>query len=116
MKPTDIGQTVLQQSDVMPHLLSLHVTSGCVTVSKIHGIGKTTALGVLKSGHVPPPLGNLSASQEQLVKQGTSFIGVCYGNSPSVLTMSEHRFLKWKNVTQKQDAQARELTTSISSI
>ena len=59
MKPIDIGQTVLEQSDVMPHLLSLHVISGCDTVSKIHGIGKTTALGVLKSGHVPPPLGNL---------------------------------------------------------
>ena len=58
------------------------------------------SLGVLKSGHVPPPLGNLSVSQEQLVKQGTSFIGVCYGNSPSVMTMSEHRFLKWKNVTK----------------
>jgi len=76
------------------------VISGCDTVSKIHGIGKTTTLGVLKSGHVPPPLGNLSVSQEQLVKQGTSFIGVCYGNSPSAMTMSEHRFLKWKNVTK----------------
>jgi len=78
------------------------VISGCDTVSKTHGIGKTTALGVLKSGHVPPPLGNLSVSPEQLVKQGTSFIGVCYGNSTSVLTMSEHRSLKWKNVTKSK--------------
>ena len=57
-------------------------------------------LRVLKREHVPQPLGNLSVSQEQLVKHGTSFIGVCYGNSPSVMTMSEHRFLKWKNVTK----------------
>jgi len=59
----------------MPHLLSLHVISGCVTVSKIHGIGKTTALGVLKSGHVPSPLGNLSVSQEQLVNQAPLSLG-----------------------------------------
>jgi len=80
MKPIDIGQTVLEKIDVMPHFLLLHVISGCDTVSKIHGIGKTTTLGVLKSGHVPPPLGNLRVSQEQLVKQGTFF----------------HRGLLWK--------------------
>jgi len=59
----------------MHHLLSLHVTSGWVTVSKIDGVGKTTALGVLKSGHVPPLLGNLSVSLEQLVKRAPLLSG-----------------------------------------
>eukprot|EP00745_Piridium_sociabile_P031048 TRINITY_DN51469_c0_g2_i2.p1 TRINITY_DN51469_c0_g2~~TRINITY_DN51469_c0_g2_i2.p1 ORF type:complete len:652 (+),score=127.59 TRINITY_DN51469_c0_g2_i2:129-2084(+) len=100
MKPIDINQTVIERKNIIPHLLSMHVITGCDTVSKPHGIGKTRGLTSLKSGHFPPPLGDLSVSHEDLVKKGTSFIGVCYGNPSSLTSMSEHRFQKWKNMTK----------------
>ena len=40
MKPLNIDQTELKQSDIMPNLLSLHVISGCDIDSKIRDIGK----------------------------------------------------------------------------
>ena len=104
MKPIDIKQTVVAQNDIIPHLLALHVITGCDTVSKPHRIGKTTALAALKGGHFPPPLGHLSTSHEELIKKGNSFIGVCYGNPSSPTSMSEHRFLKWKSMIKGQSS------------
>jgi len=98
MKPIDVNQTVIAHKDIIPHLLSMHGITGCDTVSKLQGIGKITALTALKGGHFPPPLGDLNVSQEDLVKEGTSFIGVCYGNPSTINSMSEHRFQKWKSM------------------
>ncbi len=102
MKPIDINQTVTDNKYIIPHLLSMHAITGCDTVSKPHGIGKTTALASLKNGHFPPPLGNLNVPHEDLIKQATSFIGVCYGNPSSLTSMSQHRFRKWKNMTKSK--------------
>ena len=44
----------------------MHAITDCDTVSKPHGIGKTTALTLLKSGHFPPPLGDLNVSHDDL--------------------------------------------------
>ena len=78
----------------------MHAITGCGTVSQPHGIGKTTALTSLKIGHFPPPLGDLNASHEDLVKKGTSFTGVCYRNPSHLTSMSEHQFQKWKSMTK----------------
>ena len=100
MKPIDINQTVSEHKNIIPHLLSMHVITGCDTVSKMHGIGKIKALTQLKTGNFPPPLGDLNVSHEALVKKGTSFIGVCYGNPSSLTSMSGHRLRKWKSITK----------------
>ena len=100
MKPIDINQTVTDNRNIIPHLLSLHAITGCDTISKLYGIGKTSALAILKRGNFPPPLGELSVPHDDLVKKGTSFIGVCYGNPSSLTSMSDHRFRKWKSMTK----------------
>ena len=66
----------------------------------MHGIGKIKALTQLKNGNFPPPLGDLNVSHEALVKKGTLFIGVCYGNPSSLTSMSGHRLRKWKSLTK----------------
>ena len=76
----------------------MHAITGCNTVSKPHGIGKTTALTSLKSDLFPAPLGDLNVAHDDLVKKGTTFIGVCYGNTSHLISMSEHRFRKWKSM------------------
>ena len=43
---------------------------------------------------------DLNVSHEDLVRKGTSFIGVCYGNPSHLTSMSEYRFWKWKSMTK----------------
>ena len=46
----DIGASAAQHKQVVKHLPAAHALTGCDTVSYIYGIGKVTALKVLKSG------------------------------------------------------------------
>ena len=46
----DIGASAAQHKDVVKHLPAAHALTGCDTVSYIYGIGKVSALKVLKSG------------------------------------------------------------------
>ena len=47
----DIGKTVLKHSEIVERILPVHALSGCDTVASYFGIGKTTVLKTLRSGH-----------------------------------------------------------------
>lgn len=44
----NIGLTVQQHSEIVPHLISMHTFTGCDSVSSIFGIGKVKTLNTLK--------------------------------------------------------------------
>lgn len=51
-----INATVNTNKDITPDLTAAHVLSGCDTVACCHGIGKSTALKVIKSRKYTPTL------------------------------------------------------------
>ena len=90
---TDIGETVLKHSTIMPHLLSLHALTGCDTVPSYKNIGKPKALKVLKDGVTPPVLGEGSPD----IDQATKFIAKCYNVTEEVTNMSAARHPVWRS-------------------
>ena len=76
----DIGASAAQHKEVVKHLPAAHALTGCGTVSYIYGIGKVTALKVLKSGMTLNVLGQHDADMDDVVSEATSFIAACYGS------------------------------------
>ena len=62
-------------------MLPAHVLSGCDSVSSLWGIGKGTALKVLKKAgeECLNKLGNMEEHDDDIKNQCTSFIASCYG-------------------------------------
>ena len=101
----DIIETKAKQSSLCSRLLAAHALTSCDTVSKMHGIGKLTALSTLDKGMQLNLLGSLDSSMDDIIKQSGSFILSCYGRDPS----SVHPWVKqgmlhgWqKKATKKQ--------------
>ena len=90
----DIGKTVSKHKDIIPDLLAVHALSGCDTVACCFGIGKGTALKVLRSGHTLQLLGHLDVPLQEIVKEATSFMATCYGQSKCE-SMSSARLNVW---------------------
>ena len=63
---------------VEPHVLVAHGLTGCDTVAKLNGIGKSTVIKKLKEGHTFQHLGDLSASLDDDLAEATVFIASCY--------------------------------------
>ena len=63
-------------------------------MSYIYGIGKVTALKVLKSGMTLNVLGQHDADMDDVVSEATSFIAECYG-SRTKGDLSEIRYTIW---------------------
>ena len=65
-------------------LLSLHALSGNDTVASCSGIGKVTALNVLKKGHHLDfdLVGDLTRDFEEVYKLAVKFFSYCYGIKP----------------------------------
>ena len=93
----DIGSTVNQHQDIMKGLLACHALSGCDTVAKFTGIGKATALKVLKSHNFPLlTIGNPDAAFGEVVEEATAFVAACYGIKDICFgSMSDVRYHVW---------------------
>ena len=54
---------------------------GCDTVATYHGIGKSVALKVLRSGRIPlSEVGDITLSVEEAFVQSTPVMLTCYGH------------------------------------
>ena len=94
----DIRATVKDQENakILPNLLAAHGLSGCDTVAKCHGIGKTKVINALKQQkHSLRCLGDLNASWEDVLNQSTAFMLACYGVT-KVNSMTQGRVNQWK--------------------
>ena len=74
----DIGQTAAKHSHLAASLPAIHALTGCDSTSRIHGIGKKTALNVGKKAHLPR-MGIVDSSIDVITEEATRFIGSCYG-------------------------------------
>jgi hypothetical protein len=90
----DIGASAAQHKDIAHHLPAAHALTGCDTVSYMFGIGKLTALKVLKSGMTLSLLGCQQANIADAVSEATRFVAACYG-SKSTGDLSEIRYAIW---------------------
>ena len=88
----------------------MHALSGCDTVACYYGIGKTTALKQLQSGHLLNMLGTRGNPIEEVVQQATSFISACYGQK-NCKTMSETRIKVWLSKTSRASSSTPKLCT-----
>ncbi|KAG1656070.1 ARL14 effector protein [Nymphon striatum] len=68
------------------------------TVAQCHGIDKTRALKVAKSGIYPNLLGDINSDIEAVLPYATKFIVVCYGN-PNSESLSQVRLDVWASKT-----------------
>ena len=84
----DIGKTVEKHVSFVRELLPAHALTGCDTVACCYGVGKGTALKVLKDGHSLSLLGVIDSPIEAVIAQATTFISACYGQ----YSMSESMF------------------------
>ena len=75
----DIGESVKKHPGIMPYILQMHALTGCDSVGSYHGIGKATAINVLEKGKRLDCLGVISRGKEEVLREATDFIGLCYG-------------------------------------
>ena len=96
----DIGKTVDKHRDIIPEILPAHALSGCDTVACCFGIGKGTILKVVRSGHSLSLLGQIDTPMPAVIKQATTFMTACYGQS-GCNTLSNARLNVWAAKTGK---------------
>jgi len=95
----DIGKTVEKHACIVSEILPAHALTGCDTVACYYGIGKGTALKVLRAGsHSLSRLGVMDTPIESVLVQATAFMSACYGQS-SCQSMSETRWKVWASKT-----------------
>ena len=95
----DIGKTVEKHACVVSAILPAHSLTRCDTVACCQGIGKATALKVLRTGsHSLSLQGVRDAQIESVIEQATAFMSACYGQISSK-SMSEARWKVWASKT-----------------
>ena len=78
----DINASVEKHQAIIPDLLAAHALTGCDTVAPYFGIGKGTALKILRrSQYSLAYLGNVGIPMLQVTNQATLFVLACYGQS-----------------------------------
>ena len=92
---SDIAATVHNLGDKTNSLLAVHCLTGCDTTSQLFGIGKSTALKVLKSGAELKHLGCIESTIQECIAECTRFIALCYGYKHPVDNMSDLRYKVW---------------------
>ncbi|XP_046577679.1 uncharacterized protein LOC124285478 [Haliotis rubra] len=101
-KCIDIKATAEKHSAIIPTLLAIHALTGCDTVAQCWGIGKSTAVKLLKGNYHLHHVGDLSASTEEIIQESVSFLSACYGHTAS--SMHELRFKVWKSKVGRRNA------------
>ena len=87
----DIGKTVKKHACIVTEILPAHALTGCDTVEVYFGLGKGTALKVLRAGSQSLSLlGVKDALLESVIAQATGFISACYAQT-SFTSMSDTR-------------------------
>ncbi len=76
----DVKETVRKHCTMIPEILALHALTGCNSVAASYGIGKKTAITVVKKGYKLDQLGQLTEYIANVTKQATAFMAACYGN------------------------------------
>jgi hypothetical protein len=102
----DIAKTVQKHEDIVEGLLAAHALTGCDTVASCFGIGKGTAIKVLRQGKPLTLLGVLDSPIDDVAAQATVFMAACYGHENTTGSMSDTRVYVWgmklgKSVTSK---------------
>ena len=106
---TDINATLAKNVDIASNLLAAHAMSGCDTVGTTFGIGKKTVLRVLRSQRISlASIGVLSSPFSDCMKEGTTFLLHCYGQS-KFHTLTDARKRVWKNRVAKNNSTAPKL-------
>ena len=100
----DIGKTAEKHVSFVNELLPAHALTGCDTVACCYGVGKGTALKVLKAGHSLSLLGVIDSPIESLIAQATTFMSACYGQYSTSKSMSETRWRVWASKTGQASA------------
>ena len=90
----DIGACVESHKGIIPELLGAHALTGCDTVAQCFGIGKATAMKIMKSGHSLQRLGEVHVSMEDIMTRATEFMAACYGSTKRN-SMSDVRVDVW---------------------
>ena len=90
-KVIDIGKTTAKHSQLASFLPAAHALTGSDSTSKIQGIGKKTALKSLNKSELPC-MGIIDAGIDDVIKEATRFIGICYGIEEG----SDMTFKRWK--------------------
>ena len=106
-----IGSTVEKHKDIIPEILPVRALSGCDTVACCFGIEKVTVLKVVRSGHSLSLLGQTNAPMPAVIKQATSFVAACYGQS-NCHFMSNTRLNVWAAQTGKGFTSTPKLLTT----
>ena len=79
-KMKDINASVEKHHKIMPDLLAAHALTGCDTVAPYHGIGKFTALRILRTGKYSlSAVGDIYSTEAEICQQAGAFIRACYG-------------------------------------
>ena len=90
----DINATCAQLGSRCLQILGMHYLTGSDATSYLFGKGKVSALKVLQAGDFPGlnlVLGEIAATEEQLVEAGQAFMCALYGQKPGK-PMSEARY------------------------
>jgi len=90
---------------IIPELPGTHALTGCDTVAQCFGIGKTSAMKILKSGHSLQSLGEFQISMEDIMTRATEFMAACYGSTKRN-SMSDLRVDVWSMKMAKRNVTA----------
>ena len=83
-----LTETVKKHKSIVPSILAGHALTGCDSVRKLYGIGKTKAINALKSVSLSA-FGNPESSEAEYMDDVKHFIAKYYG--PDNKKSSENR-------------------------
>ena len=89
--PISIKKMAQKHGSIASCLPAMHALTGCGTVPKMFGIGKVSALNVVRNNPLNH-LGNLDTLPEVIAEEAEIFVARCYGAKTSV-DMAEIRFV-----------------------
>jgi len=107
----DINMVVQQHDVVIPNLLGAHALSGCDTISSLAGIGKATVFKKLTMFTDSFPLGDLSASLDEVTDSCLRFVPSVYGKDQET-SLNKMR----ANIFKKKIAGQRHIPPKLSSL
>jgi hypothetical protein len=99
----DINATCTELGPKCLQILGMHYLTGSDATSYLYGKGKVSALKVLRAGDFPglyTALGEIDATQAELMDAGQSFICALYGQPPGT-AMSKVRYLMYTKKSGK---------------
>ena len=94
----DIKATAIEHRNIIPDLLAAHALNGCDTTACYFGIDKGIIVKSLKIQKSPlASLEEPNANMEDVLKQSSNFIAVCYSVTGEQITMAFVRQTVWSS-------------------